>query len=235
MTEASVRTRRNFPAETWAVIRDAYLGGETAESISRRLNISVNTIRKRASRCGWTHKAHGAAIARRGEEGAPPPDPAAAHAGALARAAELIGEGRAVEATALLKAAETLSRLAEPEAAPRAPVSEEQAREVQDLFWAQVWEGALRIAEHLLEEDATAVPSALSGPLFRWRAERLGPEIARADFQAAVAGGWAGRYWDEDGALRPAPPAREPSAIMQAQHARQCAWREERDMGIAEG
>ena len=67
MTEDGVRTRRNFPAETWAVVRDAYLGGETAESISRRLNISINTIRTRAARCGWTHVAHARAIARSGD------------------------------------------------------------------------------------------------------------------------------------------------------------------------
>lgn len=111
MTEDGIRTRRNFPAETWAVVRDAYLGGETAESISRRLNLSINTIRKRATRCGWTHVAHARAIRRSGDEDAPPPiDPQVARAGAVAQAAALLAAGRAVEATALLKAAEALDR-----------------------------------------------------------------------------------------------------------------------------
>lgn len=85
MTQDGIRTRRNLPAETWAVVRDAYLGGETAESISRRLNLSINTIRKRATRCGWTHRAHARAIQRSGDEDTPPPiDPKEARDGAVA-------------------------------------------------------------------------------------------------------------------------------------------------------
>ena len=53
-----------FGPETWAMVREAYLAGECAPSISNRLGPSVCAIRGRVHREGWTKKAHGEAMDR---------------------------------------------------------------------------------------------------------------------------------------------------------------------------
>ena len=220
MTEDGVRTRRNFPAETWAVVRDAYLGGETAESISRRLNISINTIRKRASRCGWTHVAHARAVARSGDEGgsSAPATPEAAMTAALGHAARAMTEGRAADATALIRAAEAMARVigVDPADTPlrmptREPLTPEEdaAREAAarkgwndmlDLIEAQ----ADALARRILA-DAAHAPAVHSGFVHAWRAQYLGPEAAardHADMQVNAPHRLA-FHWHDDG--RPLP------------------------------
>jgi hypothetical protein len=220
MTEDGIRTRRNFPAETWAVVRDAYLGGETAESIGRRLNLSVNTIRKRASRCGWTHAAHTRAIRRSGDEGglSAPATPEAAMTAALAHAALAMSEGRAADATALIRSAEAMGRvigvdpadtpLRRPAPEPLTP-EQDAAREAEakkgwndllDLIEAQ----ADALARQLLA-DVACVPAVHSGFVHAWRAEYLGPEAAardHADMQVNAPHRLA-FHWHDDG--RPLP------------------------------
>lgn len=232
MTQDTVRTRRNFPAETWAVVRDAYLGGETAESIGRRLNMSVNTIRKRASRCGWTHAAHAKAIQRACEEGPTAPiDLARARDAAVAHAAALLGEGRALEASAILRAAEALGRAGGGEAGgdppgPDTPESDEAVdevlRQISDHIDQIAIERAGQLALDLLTDEGPprAVYSAFA---FRWRARVLGPAVALADYARGLQGGWAGRYWDAEGRLipqDPVPPAPDPGMVRQ--HLRLC-------------
>ena len=219
MTEDGIRTRRNFPAETWAVVRDAYLGGETAESIQKRLGISVNSIRKRASRGGWTHAAHARAIERAAGAGAPAPDtPAAAMTAALGHAALAMAEGRASDATALIRAAEAMGRVAgvDPANTPfgrpnHEPLTPEQdaAREAAakkgwddllDLIEAQ----ADALARQLLADVAHA-PAVHSGFVHAWRAQYLGPE-AEAHDHARMQANAAHRvafHWHDDG--RPLP------------------------------
>ena len=216
MTETGIRTRRNFPAETWAVVRDAYLGGETAESIQKRLGISVNSIRKRASRCGWTHAAHARAIAGSDTAGLTPVDPDQARAGAVARAAALLAAGRAVEATALLKAAEALARFvpaatrlrcaAEDSLGRRLTPEEDaeaeaEARAVRRQLQTHIEEEAARLAAQLLADESH---TTLQFGLFalKWRAEHLGPEVAAHDRARAEFGGWAGHYYEDTGAFR---------------------------------
>lgn len=223
MTEEGVRTRRNFPAETWAVVRDAYLGGETAESIQKRLGISVNTIRKRATRCGWTHVAHARAIRRSGDEdGLTPIAPAQARAGAVAQASALLAAGRAVEATALLKAAETLARVADVDPAGASapgdlgPLTPEQdaAREAAakkgwddllDLIEAQ----ADALARQILADVAYA-PAVHSGFVHAWRAQYLGPEAAAHDHarMQANAAHRVAFHWHDDGQPLPVDEVR---------------------------
>lgn len=216
MTQDGIRTRRNFPAETWAVVRDAYLGGETAESISRRLNLSINTIRKRATRCGWTHRAHARAIQRSGDEDTPPPiDPQEARDGAVAQAAALLAAGRPVEAVAMLKAAEALARYAPPqqphqrlrcraeEQLGRQLTPEEDAaaeaevREWRRTYDALVMKDAGKLALQLLADVDT---SYFQYGLFarKWRAEHLGPEVAASDRARDEALGDGDRYYDGD-------------------------------------
>lgn len=210
MTEDGIRTRRNLPAETWAVVRDAYLGGETAESIGRRLGLSVNTIRKRASRCGWTHSAHAKAMSRtEAEGGLPKVDPQEARRAAVAQAAALIAAGRGSEAAALLKAAEVLGRMVEADTEPPAPLTPEEdaakqaaAKTAWDAINEAIEQRAAELAEQLLS-DTGAAPVQHGLFALRWRAETLGAEAAAADRRRAEDGGWARRYWDEEGRLRP--------------------------------
>jgi len=240
MTEDTVRTRRNFPAETWAVVRDAYLGGETAESIARRLNMSVNTIRKRASRCGWTHAAHARAIQRASEDGpAAPIDLARARDAAVAHAAALLTEGRALEASAILRAAEALGRVVggdaaglpstpepgpepEPETPESAEAVEAARRQIREHIDQVAAERAGQLALDLLTDEGP--PQAVYGAFaFRWRAMILGPAVALADYARGLQGGWASHYWDAEGRLipqDPVPPAPDPGMVRQ--HLRLC-------------
>lgn len=226
MTEQGIRTRRNFPAETWAVVRDAYLGGETAESIQKRLNISVNSIRKRASRCGWTHAAHARAIQRSGEEGGAsvPATPGAAMAAALDHAALAMAEGRAGDATALIRAAEAMGRVTgidpadtrfnRPDADGPLTPEQDAAREAAakkgwddllDLIEAQ----ADALARQLLADVAWA-PAVHSGFVHAWRAQYLGPEAAAQD-HARMQTNAAHRvafHWHDDGQPLPVDEVR---------------------------
>lgn len=230
MTEDTVRTRRNFPAETWAVVRDAYLGGETAESIARRLNMSVNTIRKRASRCAWTHAAHARAIERACKDGpAAPVDLARARDAAVAHAATLLSEGRALEASAMLRAAEALGRAGgsdgdtpDAAAAEADGAVEETLRQISDHIDRLAIARASQLALDLLTDEGPP-QTVYSAFAFRWRAWVLGPVVALADYARGLQGGWASRYWDADGRLipqDPVPPA--PDAGMVRQHLRLC-------------
>ena len=235
MTQDTVRTRRNFPAETWAVVRDAYLGGETAESIARRLNMSVNTIRKRASRCAWTHAAHARAIARACADGPVAPiDLGQARDAAVAHAAALLAEGRALEASAILRAAEALGRAGGGEAGGRAAGAgpepdtaeadavEETLRQISRHIDQIAIERAGQLALDLLTDEGP--PQAVYGGFaFLWRARVLGPAVALADYAQGLKGGWASRYWDAEGRLipqDPVPPPPDPGMVRQ--HLRLC-------------
>lgn len=211
MTEVGIRTRRNFPAETWAVVRDAYLGGETAESISRRLGLSVNTIRKRATRCGWTHAAHARAINRTAVEiAAADVDPQTARRAAVSQAASMIASGRATEATALLKAAEALGRFADmhPEPAPVITDAQDIDREAElrtawELLDLTIQERASALATDLISERGVGAANHVAFAL-RWRAEMLGPAIAHADREREYASRTRPPTRNPDGSLRPA-------------------------------
>lgn len=224
MTQDGIRTRRNFPAETWAVVRDAYLGGETADSIARRLNISENTIRKRASRCGWTHSAHKKALARAGEgepvwlDDGEDLSPQQALERATLQAARWLAQGRGAEATALIRAAQGLSALIETTpalavsagaaVADRPPLDEAETRAYREGLLKSIMAEAERQAARMLG-DAVTASLALGSFAYHWRALNLGPACAAADHAQAVANGCAERYWDAEGRLLPMDTAFE--------------------------
>ncbi len=128
--------------QTWALARELYLAGLPAPEVAARLDVSVHNLRKKASREGWSRRAHaervldarlaaaageapGAAAGEGGLDGAPDDAPAEADPGEAAktlvrRAAALALAGRAEAASALLKTAEALRRAAEV-AAPAPP------------------------------------------------------------------------------------------------------------------
>ena len=139
------RNRYKFHGpETWALIRAAYLGGETALSIARRFDVNVGTLRMRATKDGWTRSAHAAATdpaaapnpagRRRAGSGPSPPGrvvkrsaapaadvtPAELLRRALREVSQALDEGRTADARALSQMAESLSRTAARE--PKTPL-----------------------------------------------------------------------------------------------------------------
>jgi hypothetical protein len=163
-------------------------------------------------------------------------DPADAFEAALARAGVAIAAGRGAEAAGLLKAAETLVRLREaspPEHLPtveeweaeqealRAAWADEKAawREAETARLEEAWgRRALTMAHAMLSDRGYDIADGWAASALRWRAGTLGPEQALADFARGVSGGWASRYWDEHGRLKPAEPPPAPPDRMMRQH-----------------
>ncbi|MGV9006406.1 MAG: hypothetical protein ACOH1H_06680 [Brevundimonas sp.] len=140
------RLRKYRGPETWARVKAAYVAGEPAPSVARRFDVGLSNLRRRAMAEGWTRNRiaetldlkpvrGGADDAGPGLAPLPVPtspadaedppwiDPDLAVTRAVRRAASLVSEGRAVEARALIRAAEALTQLdarrGSPDVAPR--------------------------------------------------------------------------------------------------------------------
>ena len=124
-------------AETWSLIRGAYLSGLSAPTVAARFGVSVTALRKHASAEGWTKRAFAArqSLERSGPAPAPepepapdggPPDEAAVLAAwraplhirpedlarrALANAAHALKAGEGLNAVRLARAANEIARL----------------------------------------------------------------------------------------------------------------------------
>jgi hypothetical protein len=125
------RLRKYRGPETWAQVRKAYVAGESAPSVARRFDVGLSNLRRRAMAEGWTRSRIAERLDLRPLRGGaddPPPalmalaaleampeapriDPDIAMRKAVRRAAWLVSQGQAAEATALLRAAEALDRL----------------------------------------------------------------------------------------------------------------------------
>lgn len=125
------RLRKYRGPETWAQVRKAYVAGESAPSVARRFDVGLSNLRRRARTEGWTRNKiaerldlrplrggaddpHPALMALAELENLPETPqigPRAAVAKAVRRAAWLISQGKAAEATALLRAADALKKL----------------------------------------------------------------------------------------------------------------------------
>ncbi|MFT4911877.1 MAG: hypothetical protein ACI9YM_000450 [Brevundimonas sp.] len=128
------RLRKYRGPETWARVRAAYVAGESAPSVARRFDVGLSNLRRRAMAEGWTRNriaetldlkpVRGAAddpgpglaplpVSTSPADAEDPPwiDPDVAVTRAVRRAAWLVSEGRAVEARALIRAAEDLKTL----------------------------------------------------------------------------------------------------------------------------
>lgn len=214
------RLRKYRSPETWRKVQEAYVAGEPAPSVARRFDVGLANIRKKASREGWTRNRVAASVDTEAVVSTtdaasldpPPVDPGTARRSAIERAGALLAAGRAAEATALLKAAEAFGRMTEGDIDPPdrpAPLSPEQdaAREAAGkAAWDEMNAEIERRAEVLARALLTDTGSSSSNHAYfalRWRAEILGPEVAAQDRRHAEAGGWARRYWDEEGRLRP--------------------------------
>ena len=183
--------------ETWALVRQAYLGGETAGSVAKRFDVGVDALRRRATNEGWTRKEHAAAVdpaaalhpnARRPEEAHPPRPaggrvPARAPAAydvadttpaellrrALRQASDALAEGRTADARTLAQMAESLSRTAARE--PKTPL-ETILRALTDL--------AFRTELFRVDPDADDDPDLpVKREYWRWSAARQAAATAR--------------------------------------------------------
>ncbi|WP_343788841.1 hypothetical protein [Brevundimonas kwangchunensis] len=125
------RLRKYRGPETWRRVREAYLAGESARAVALRFDVGESNVRRKAMQEGWTRKTYAGQHdlrPMRGEADGPAPaigtledldalpepppvDADQAIRKAARRAAWLIGRGQATEAMALLRAAETLSRM----------------------------------------------------------------------------------------------------------------------------
>ena len=123
-------------AETWGLIRGAYLSGLSGPTVAARFGVSVTALRKHAAKEGWTKRAFAArqALARSAPPSGPapeapadgPPDEAAVLAAwraplhirpddlarrALAGAAHALKTGEGLNAVRLARAATEIARL----------------------------------------------------------------------------------------------------------------------------
>lgn len=121
---------RYFGPEVWALVREAYLAGESARQIHERLGPSVSSIRRRAWKEGWTKrsivpaqdaliieaaKAHALKQAS-GPVATPTPEPVeprVAARTAMAEAAKLMKLGRMSSAFEAARIADLLARTAD--------------------------------------------------------------------------------------------------------------------------
>ena len=124
------RLRKYRGPETWARVKAAYVAGESAPSVARRFDVGLSNLRRRAMAEGWKRSRIAQALdlkpLRGGaddpapaltalsvtRETADPPyvDHRVAVERAMRRAAWLLSQGQAAEATALMRAAEALER-----------------------------------------------------------------------------------------------------------------------------
>lgn len=124
------RLRKYRGPETWARVRAAYVAGESAPSVARRFDVGLSNLRRRAMAEGWTRSRIAeqldlrpprggiddplpalAALSLISETAEPPHvDPEVAVERALRRAAWLLSQGQAAEASALMRAVEALER-----------------------------------------------------------------------------------------------------------------------------
>jgi len=121
---------------------------------------------------------------------------------ALDRAAALLAEGRAAEALTQLKAAEALARLDAAEALAT-PEPSEAEYEVVRVKAGQIIEVRATELAHEMLAEGVRPGVRWGGYALRWRAATYGSEAAEADRRAAEAEGWADRYWDAEGRLKP--------------------------------
>ncbi len=181
--------REAYGPQTWALIREAYLGGTPAPHLSRTFGPHVDTIRKRAVREKWTRTAYAAAQERARVWPAPDPqepepaglDPSALLDAALAQARAHFAAGRDAQADAAIRRGDALARLAE--------VAERLRPRTLDALFAARHEIARKL-EQLADDaarralnDPNGAPKAMCEWAYRWRAENLGPACAAHDAQ----------------------------------------------------
>ena len=141
-----------------------------------------------------------------------PVDPREALGHATRAAARLLAEGRGAEASQMVRAAQGLAELmARDDVVLTPPLSEDadaaaegELRKLRMELDGFITERADALARDMLGDQVRS-PGVFGAFAYHWRAAVLGPEVAAADREQAVAKGpWAVTpYWDEAGALKP--------------------------------
>lgn len=217
--------------ETWNLVKEAYIAGHPAPALAITYDVTEAAIRQRAYKGGWTRKqlaeaAEARAPRTRGLSPTPGSDPdltsasangmtpQAALASAIAQASALLGAGRSAEAGNLLKAAELLGRLAGVTPTCESEHDRPPSPPMREPTMLEVFEIAQRLADLMLIDDPDADLDRVTAPfVYRWRAEVLGPELARWDWERAVGYGTAEGVWDEEGRLMPITDAPPPADL----------------------
>ena len=194
-------------AETWGLIRGAYLSGLSAPTVAARFGVSVTALRKQAAKEGWTKRAFASrqALARSapppGPESRPgpattadgPPDEAAVLAAwraplhirpddlarrALAGAAHALKSGEGLNAVRLARAATEIARLNDV-----LNWAEEDPAEADERFEA----GQAMMRMFLREQALTLAQDLMAGRDLPPEYEDLKIELARLEAVRAAA------------------------------------------------
>ena len=104
------RPYRILSAEVWTAIRAEWEAGVNPATLCRRYTIGVSSICNRRDKGGWTRAS---AIARLTAPAPVAIDPLSIAESALARSVEALGQGRAADAMALIKAGDAIGNFAE--------------------------------------------------------------------------------------------------------------------------
>lgn len=198
-------------AETWGLIRGAYLSGLSAPTVAARFGVSVTALRKHAAKEGWTKRAFAArqAAERSAAPAAPvpaasaapadgPPDEAAVLAAwraplhirpedlarrALANAAHALKAGEGLNAIRLARAATEIARLN-----GVLEWAEEDPAEADERFEA----GQAMMRMFLRERALTLAQNLIAGRDLPPEYEDLKVELARLEAVRAAAAGAKG-------------------------------------------
>ena len=166
------KTYTKVSPQTWELVRAAYLSGLSATVVARRFGVTCSSLRKRASREGWTK----AALARANAPAAPTPerpkpslDPRVMVKTSLEQAVIALAEGRPFAARACASAGEAMLRLADANPAYEEvdSVSESEARHRYFLYC--VHSMAVDVADRILR--GVPLPPALAQAEAEWRAD----------------------------------------------------------------
>ena len=163
------KTYTKVSPQTWELVRAAYLSGLSATVVARRFGVTLSSLRKRASRDGWTKSALARANAPAqapAERPKPSLDPRVLVKTSLEQAALALADGRPFAARACASAGEAMLRLADANPAYEEvdSVSESEAR--HRYFMYAVHSCAVDVADRILRGEP--LPPILAEAVARW-------------------------------------------------------------------
>lgn len=204
--------------QSWALAREDYLSGMSAQAVCERHGMGVAGLRGRAHREGWTKAAHAAANAPAlappaSDASGPPLTQEGIARSALARASAALTAGRPAEAEAIVRTLDHVLALAADLEPEPDEVTLGQAMDRNRKIWRTMTVYAEELAEHMLGDGEVYERHARRA--FAWRAAHLGPEAEARDRAYAERMGWAEWLYDAEGRLTPDPEAAGDEEIRQ--------------------
>ena len=189
MSKSKKRRCKKASAETWALIRVAYLGGASAPDLAELLGVTVGAIRNRIWREGWSKRAWSQTLRARGVETKAASEAETARLSlaedleqrALAQAMAALHEGRANDAKTLAALAEQMRKRVEAERP--AAVDEVLSDDERQALAAEMFARVARLAAAMVHAPASA-PAVFLEMIKEWR--RLNMGEGEADAEAAA-------------------------------------------------